>query len=140
MGAITMIDIDGDRLKQAIKARRMRYEDVDKKIGFKHAVGHWIRKGKISEQGEKLLAAEIGIGFDEYKKIEAETEPKKEVLPVADKKECVYTAPIMTVDKLVGFFKYLIKSGTIDKNAVIKDVKDVLIYDKENVSLLNGKE
>lgn len=68
MAGSRKIPVDGERLEQEIKARKLNKVQASEKIGYSHSyLANCGSEGFISQKAMKLLEAVLGISYDDMK-------------------------------------------------------------------------
>ena len=68
MAGSRKIPVDGERLEQEIKARKLNKVQASEKIGYSHSyLANCGSEGFISQKAMKLLEAVLGISYDDIK-------------------------------------------------------------------------
>lgn len=68
MAGSKKIPVDGERLEQEIKARKLNKVQASEKIGYSHSyLANCGSEGFISQKAMKLLEAVLGISYDDIK-------------------------------------------------------------------------
>ena len=68
MAGSRKIPVDGERLEQEIKARKLNKVQASEKIGYSHSyLANCGSEGFISQKAMKLLEAVLGLSYDDIK-------------------------------------------------------------------------
>ena len=87
-----MVQIDGGKLAQIIKARQLKNAHVSRELGFNDAyIKHCTERNTISTGAQKMLATMFGIMPNDYEY--TEPEPMEEVKPEPEPEQMEITEP-----------------------------------------------